>query len=74
MLELNQRLCLQWVSPDDQAAVASVELIVRERLKRMGKEGKFYPAEEADQLNTGILSITLRGLNQEVTTPDKEQH
>ena len=43
-----QRLCLQLVNPDDQAAVASVELIVRERLKKMGKEGEFYPAEEAD--------------------------
>jgi len=32
----------------DQAAVASIESIVRERLKKMGKEGEFYPAEEAD--------------------------
>ena len=43
-----QRLCLQLVNPDDQAAVASVELIARERLKKMGKEGEFYPAEETD--------------------------
>jgi len=43
-----QRLCLQLVNSDDQAAVASVEVIVRERLKNMGKEGEFYPAEEAD--------------------------
>ncbi|ANI54742.1 hypothetical protein PDR5_30120 [Pseudomonas sp. DR 5-09] len=43
-----QRLCLQLVDPDDQAAVASVELMVREQLKRIGKEGEFYPAEEAD--------------------------
>ncbi|MBC3372360.1 hypothetical protein HU762_00280 [Pseudomonas sp. SWRI92] len=41
-------LCLQWVNLDDQAAVASVERIARERLKEMGKEGEFYPAEEAD--------------------------
>ena len=43
-----RRLCLQLVDPDDQAAVASVELIVRERLKVIGKEGEFYPAGEAD--------------------------
>lgn len=43
-----RRLCLQLVSPDDQAAVASVETIVRERLEKMGKEGEFYPAEETD--------------------------
>lgn len=43
-----RRLCLQLVNSDDQAAVASVEVIVRERLKNMGKEGEFYPAEEAD--------------------------
>lgn len=43
-----RRLCVQLVNPDDQAAVASVESIVRERLKKMGKEGEFYPAEEAD--------------------------
>ncbi|SCZ38776.1 MULTISPECIES: hypothetical protein [Pseudomonas] len=43
-----QRLCLQLVDPDDQAAVASVELMVREQLKRIGKEGEFYPAEDAD--------------------------
>jgi hypothetical protein len=28
--------------------VASVERIARERLKETGKEGEFYPAEEAD--------------------------
>ena len=33
---------------DDQAALANVELMVRERLEKMGKEGEFYPAEEAD--------------------------
>jgi hypothetical protein len=43
-----RRLCLQLIDPDDQAAVVSVELIVREQLKRMGKEGEFYPAEAAD--------------------------
>jgi hypothetical protein len=43
-----RRLCVQLVNPHDQAAVASVEAIVRERLKKMGKEGEFYPAEEAD--------------------------
>ncbi|MBD8099173.1 hypothetical protein IFR08_09950 [Pseudomonas fluorescens] len=43
-----RRLCLQLVNPDDQAAVASIEAIVRERLKKIGKEGEFYPAEEVD--------------------------
>jgi hypothetical protein len=43
-----RRLCLQLLNSDDQAVVASVEVIVRERLKKMGKEGEFYPAEEAD--------------------------
>ena len=43
-----RRLCLQLVNPEDQAAVARVEVIVRERLKEMGIEGEFYPAEEAD--------------------------
>ncbi|MFB3305040.1 hypothetical protein [Pseudomonas sp. AMR01] len=43
-----RRLCVQLVNPDDQAAVASVEQIVRERLEKLGKEGEFYPAEEAD--------------------------
>jgi GH15 family glucan-1,4-alpha-glucosidase len=43
-----QRLCLQLVNPDDQAAVVSVERIARERLKETGKEGEFYPAEKAD--------------------------
>lgn len=43
-----RRLCLQLVNPDDQAAVAHVERIARERLTKMGKEGEFYPAEEAD--------------------------
>jgi hypothetical protein len=28
--------------------VARVEAIARERLEEMGKQGKFYPAEEAD--------------------------
>ncbi|WP_434563096.1 hypothetical protein J3P95_11175 [Pseudomonas sp. Z5-35] len=41
-------LCLQWVNLDDQVAVASIELLARERLKEIGKEGEFYPAEEAD--------------------------
>lgn len=41
-----RRLCLQLVNPDDQAAVASVEVIVRERLE--GREGEFYPAEDVD--------------------------
>jgi hypothetical protein len=43
-----QRLCLQLVDPDDQAAVARVEVIARERLEELGKQGEFYPAEEAD--------------------------
>lgn len=43
-----RRLCLQLINQGDQAAVASVELIVRERLKGIGKQGEFYPAEEAD--------------------------
>ena len=43
-----QRLCLQLVNADDEAAVAQVEAMVRERLKKTGKEGVFYPAEEAD--------------------------
>lgn len=43
-----RRLCVQLVNADDQAAVASVEALARERLKSMGKEGEFYPAEEAD--------------------------
>ncbi|KQM50716.1 hypothetical protein ASE80_07160 [Pseudomonas sp. Leaf15] len=43
-----QRLCLQLVNADDQAAVAHVEAMVRERLKKTGKEGVFYPAEQAD--------------------------
>ncbi|MGK9419331.1 hypothetical protein ACSSUR_24765 [Pseudomonas cedrina] len=43
-----RRLCLQLVNLEDQAAVANVEVIVRERLKAMGREGEFYPAEEAD--------------------------
>ncbi|WP_443694133.1 hypothetical protein [Pseudomonas sp.] len=43
-----RRLCLQLGIADDQAAVANVELMVRERLIKMGKEGEFYPAEEAD--------------------------
>ncbi|WP_348738135.1 hypothetical protein [Pseudomonas rhodesiae] len=43
-----RRLCLQLVDPDDQAAVARVEVMVRERLVKMGKEGEFYPAQEAD--------------------------
>ncbi|RMW29243.1 hypothetical protein ALO95_02148 [Pseudomonas syringae pv. antirrhini] len=43
-----RRLCLQLVDPDDQAAVASVEVIVRERLEKMGSEGEFYPAENVD--------------------------
>ena len=43
-----RRLCLQLINQGDQAAVARVELIVRERLKKMGKEGEFYPAEETD--------------------------
>lgn len=43
-----RRLCVKVVNHDDQAAVANVELMVRERLEKMGKEGEFYPAEEAD--------------------------
>ncbi|NVZ16913.1 hypothetical protein [Pseudomonas sp. IPO3775] len=43
-----RRLCVKVVNPDDQAALASVELMVRERLEKMGREGEFYPAEEAD--------------------------
>jgi hypothetical protein len=43
-----RRLCVKVVNPDDQAALANVELMVRERLEKMGKEGEFYPAEKAD--------------------------
>lgn len=43
-----RRLCLQLVNSDDQAAVARAEVIVRDLLKKIGKEGEFYPAEEAD--------------------------
>ena len=43
-----RRLCLQLDNPDDQATVASVEVIVREQLKRIRKVGEFYPAEEAN--------------------------
>ncbi|MEG5262929.1 hypothetical protein TRP66_01355 [Pseudomonas sp. JDS28PS106] len=43
-----RRLCLQLVDPDDQVAVSRVEAIVRERLEGTGREGEFYPAEEAD--------------------------
>ncbi|WP_024672275.1 hypothetical protein ACTACG_17160 [Pseudomonas syringae] len=43
-----RRLCLQLVNPDDKAAVASVEVIVRERLEQLGREGEFYPAENVD--------------------------
>ncbi|WP_339406106.1 hypothetical protein [Pseudomonas helleri] len=43
-----RRLCLQLVNPNEQAAVARVEKMVRERLKKIGKEGEFYPAEETD--------------------------
>lgn len=43
-----RRLCLQLVDSDDQTAVARVEVIVRELLKKMGMEGEFYPAEETD--------------------------
>jgi hypothetical protein len=43
-----QRLRLQLVNPDDRAAVASVEVIARERLEKMGREGEFYPAEAVD--------------------------
>ena len=43
-----RRLCVQGVDPEDQAAVASVEVIVRERLEQMGSKGEFYPAEKVD--------------------------
>ncbi|MBN2991088.1 hypothetical protein JWR97_06320 [Pseudomonas cedrina subsp. fulgida] len=43
-----RRLWVQWVNPEDPAAVANVEMIVRERLATLGKEGEFYPAEAAD--------------------------
>ena len=43
-----RRLCLQLINPEDQAAVAHVEMIVRERLEKMGRKGEFYPAEGAD--------------------------
>ncbi len=43
-----RRLCVQLVNPDDQAAVARVEIMVRERLKKSGRAGEFYPTEEAD--------------------------
>ncbi|RMR50895.1 hypothetical protein ALP85_04599 [Pseudomonas syringae pv. syringae] len=43
-----RRLCLQLVDPDDKAALASVEALVRDRLERMGSKGEFYPAENVD--------------------------
>ncbi|VVM80420.1 hypothetical protein PS664_02258 [Pseudomonas fluorescens] len=43
-----RRLCVQLVNPDDQATVARVEIMVREQLKKSGKEGEFYPTEEVD--------------------------
>ena len=43
-----RRLCVKVVNLSDHAAVANVELMVRERLEKMGKEGEFYPAEETD--------------------------
>ena len=43
-----RRLWVKVVNLDDQAVLANVELMVRERLEKMGKEGEFYPAEEAD--------------------------
>lgn len=43
-----RRLWVKVVNPDDQAALANVELMVRERLEKMGKGGEFYPAEKAD--------------------------
>lgn len=43
-----RRLCVKVVNPGDHAAMANVELMVRERLEKMGKEGEFYPAEETD--------------------------
>ena len=43
-----RRLCVKVVNPEDQAALANVELMVREWLEKMGREGEFYPAEEAD--------------------------
>lgn len=43
-----ERLCLQLADLDDQASVASVEAVARERLEKMGREGEFYPAEEAN--------------------------
>lgn len=43
-----RRLCLQLVDPEDKEAVGRVEAIVREQLGEAGREGEFYPAEEAD--------------------------
>ncbi|WP_462380911.1 hypothetical protein [Pseudomonas sp. Marseille-QA0892] len=43
-----RRLCVQLIDPDDQAAVANVEVIVRERLEALEREGEFYPAENVD--------------------------
>lgn len=43
-----QRLCLQPVDLNDQAAVASVEVVARERLEKMERKGEFYPAEEVN--------------------------
>lgn len=46
-----RRLCLQLVDPDDQAAVASVEAIVRERLKEMGRRASFIPLRRRILIN-----------------------
>lgn len=43
-----RRLCVEVVNPGDHAAVVNVELMLRERLEKMEKEGEFYPAEETD--------------------------
>lgn len=43
-----RRLCVQLVDPDDQAAVASVEKVLRDRLAQAGRDGEFYPAENVD--------------------------
>lgn len=43
-----RRLCVQGVDVDDQAGVARVEVIARERLERIGRKGEFYPAEQVN--------------------------
>lgn len=46
-----QRLCLQLVNPDDQTAVASVEVTVREPLEKRGRRASFIPQRRLILIN-----------------------